>query len=413
MQNVIVIGGGVVGAAAAWYLQEAGKRVTIVDKKNFGAACSRGNCGFVCPSHVLPLTTPGAFKMAAASLFQKNSPFRVKPRLSLSLMKWFYRFARRCNTRDMLAAGYEIQALLNSSRTLYTHWVEQDKIACEWETKGLMFVFKSHKAFAHYAEVNDLLKEQFQQPAKALAGVDLSDYEPSLKPGLAGAWLYEQDAHLRPDVLMASLRKKIIERGGIIQENCDVQEIVSEGGKAVKLRTSQGEFTADAFVVATGATTPFLNETLGCNIPIQPGKGYSLTMPRPRRCPITPMIFEEHRVAVTPMQTGYRIGSTMEFSGYDESLPPARLQYLKDAAAIYLKDPEATPVEETWFGWRPMTWDSKPIIDFSPRYNNVLIAAGHNMLGLSMAPATGKLVAELLTNQQPHIPVEPFSLKRF
>ena len=156
-------------------------------------------------------------------------------------------------------------------------------------------------------------------------------------------------------------------------------------------------------MVATGAWTPLLNRELGCRVPIQPGKGYSITMPRPALCPTFPLIFEEHRVAVTPFASGYRLGSTMEFAGYDDSLNRSRLAILTDAAKLYLKDPLAEPVEEEWWGWRPMTFDGLPVIDRAPAASNVLIAAGHNMLGLSMATATGKLVAELLAGAKPHI----------
>jgi D-amino-acid dehydrogenase len=177
--------------------------------------------------------------------------------------------------------------------------------------------------------------------------------------------------------------------------------------------TSRGEFAADAFVVATGAWTPLLNRELGCRIPIQPGKGYSITMPRPARCPAVPLIFEEHRVAVTPMRSGYRLGSTMEFAGYDTTLNRDRLALLRDGATHYLHEPAAEPVVEEWFGWRPMTPDGLPIIDRSPAMANVMIAAGHNMLGLSMAPATGRLVAELLGTRLTHLNSAPYSLKRF
>ena len=121
----------------------------------------------------------------------------------------------------------------------------------------------------------------------------------------------------------------------------------------------------------------------------------------------------EYRVAATPMRSGYRLGSTMEFAGYDRSLNRRRLAYLKETARLFLHDPYGEPVEEEWFGWRPMTYDGKPIIDRSPALANVLIAAGHNMLGLSMATATGKLVAELLGGETPHVDPAPYSLKRF
>ena len=165
--------------------------------------------------------------------------------------------------------------------------------------------------------------------------------------------------------------------------------------------TPRGELAADLFVVAAGAWTPLLNRQLGCRVPIQPGKGYSMTMPRPAVCPKIPLIFPETRVAVTPFQSGYRLGSTMEFAGYDDSIRPERLQLLKDGSADYLHEPYCEPVLEEWFGWRPMTYDSLPIIDRSPTYENVYIAAGHNMLGLSMATATGKLIAELAGGQRP------------
>ncbi|MGD0044726.1 MAG: FAD-binding oxidoreductase [Isosphaeraceae bacterium] len=171
--------------------------------------------------------------------------------------------------------------------------------------------------------------------------------------------------------------------------------------------------TADTFVIATGAWTPTLNLELSGKVPIQPGKGYSLTMPRLSIFPSIPVIFPETRVAVTPFQSGYRIGSTMEFSGYDTTIDPGRLQLLRDGAAPYLREPECEPIEERWYGWRPMTWDSLPIIDRSPAMDNVVIAAGHNMLGLSMAPATSKLVAGLLGGYEPFLDPRPYRISRF
>jgi D-amino-acid dehydrogenase len=159
--------------------------------------------------------------------------------------------------------------------------------------------------------------------------------------------------------------------------------------------------------------TPLLNHQLGCRIPIQPGKGYSMTMSRPALCPRIPLIFPETRVAVTPMQSGYRLGSMMEFAGYDDSINSKRIELLKRGAEPYLREPWTEPVEERWFGWRPMTPDGKPVIDRAPTMSNVVIAAGHNMLGLSMAPATGRLVAEMLSESPPHIDPAPYAVGRF
>jgi D-amino-acid dehydrogenase len=253
----------------------------------------------------------------------------------------------------------------------------------------------------------------FNCPARQYDGDAMVELEPALRPGLAGGWYYHEDAHLRPDKLMIAWRRVLEAGGATIRENCAFHGFHYRDGFARAATTADGELSAALFVVAAGAWTPLLNDHLGCRVPIQPGKGYSLTMPRPAVCPKLPLIFPETRVVVTPFQSGYRLGSTMEFAGYDESIRPERLQLLKDGAAGYLQEPYCEPVLEEWFGWRPMTYDSVPIIDRSPKYENVMIAAGHNMLGLSMAPATGKLVAELAQGSSPHIDPGPYRVSRF
>jgi D-amino-acid dehydrogenase len=170
---------------------------------------------------------------------------------------------------------------------------------------------------------------------------------------------------------------------------------------------------ADAFVVATGAWTPLMNEELGCRVPIQPGKGYSMTMKRPNICPGIPLIFPETKVAVTPWGSGYRLGSMMEFAGYDESLREERLALLKRGAEGFLREPWTEEVEEKWFGWRPMTVDGVPIIDLAPAMKNVVIAAGHNMIGMSTGPGTGRLVGEMMSGGTTFIDRRPYSLARF
>jgi D-amino-acid dehydrogenase len=337
--QVVVIGGGVIGAACAYYLARSGRPVTIVERGAFGRGCSHGNCGLVCPSHVLPLAAPGAVRMALRSLFQRDSPFRVRPRLDFGLWSWFYRFARCCNPHDMLEAGHAIQAMLDSSRRLYDELMREEALDCEWETRGLLFVFQSPAAFEHYAETDRLLRAEFNLPARRYDGEALPALEPALKPGLAGAWYYQADGHLRPDRLMTSWSRVLEARGVTIRENCDVKGFIAEKGRARAAVTAQGKLPADHFVVAAGALTPFLNTHLGCRLPIQPGKGYSLTMPRPARCPTVPLIFEEHRVVATPFRSGYRLGSMMEFAGYDATLDRRRLDLLRRGAGHYLHEP--------------------------------------------------------------------------
>ena len=410
--HVVVVGGGVIGAMCAWYLQQSGHQVTIVDSDRFGAGCSHGNCGYVCPSHVLPLPGPGAIGSAFKAMLQPNSALKIKPRLSLDFWNWFLRFSQHCNRSDMLFSARARHALLDSSMRLYLDFIEDEGIQCEWESKGLLFVFATKKGFEHYAATNRLLSDELGVQAVSYDTDQLARLEPALKPNLGGAWHYEGDCHLRPDLFMSQLRQRLEGKGVRIVENSAVSEFKSTNSLVQAVITQNAEFEAAQVVVATGAWAPFLNDQLGCRIPIQPGKGYSITGKRPAITPQIPLIFEEHRVAVTPMQSGYRIGSTMEFAGYDTSINRKRLELLKKGAQFYLREPHPQTIDEEWFGWRPMTWDGLPIIDKSPRFSNVWIAAGHNMLGLSMATGTGRLVQELIDEQQPHIDPSPYSFKQ-
>lgn len=411
-ETIVIIGGGVIGAMCAWYLRQSGHSVTIVDRDRFGAACSHGNCGFVSPSHVLPLTQPGVVSGTLKSLFSSNSPLRIKPRFSPALWRWLFRFTRRCNKTDMLEAGAARHALLQSSRRLLQELIETEGLDVEWQTDGLLFVHATRQHFEEYAKIDELLRAEFGVGAEPYPGEKLVDFEPSLKPGVGGGWLYRQDAWLRADRLMSEMKSRLQSAGVTIRENCPVDSIAAENGRGRAVETPDGPITAKAIVVATGALTPFLNKVLGCRVPIQPGKGYSITMPRPKTCPRLPMIFEQHRVAITPMLSGYRIGSTMEFAGYDTSVNPKRLNLLRSGAEHYLITPLCDPVEEEWYGWRPMTWDGKPFIDRAPALRNVWVAAGHNMLGLSMAAGTGKLISELINNEPPHVEAEAYSFRR-
>ncbi len=412
-ERVVVIGGGVIGAMSAWNLSQAGCDVTIVERDRFGAACSHGNCGYVSPSHILPLTRPGQVRASMREMMKRNSTFAIKPRLSASCLNWFWRFARRCNKRDMLESARGRHELLQSSKRLYQELVTNEQIDCEWQERGILFVFDTPAGFESYRQTDEMLRNEFGVGATPYDGKQLVEVEPALKPGLGGAWHYEGDCHLRPDKLMSALRQKLEQRGVTFYEQTPVDKFVTEQGVATAIAGNGQTIEADKFVVATGAWTPFLNQHLGVKIPIEPGKGYSLTMPTPMRMPKIPIIFEDAHVAITPMEDKYRIGSTMEFVGYDTSINPRRLELLKTAAEKYLHDPYCDPIEEEWYGWRPMTWDGKPVIDRSPALQNVWIAAGHNMLGISLATGTGRLVRELMLGEQPHVDPAHYAIARF
>ncbi len=412
-RHVLVIGGGVIGIGCAHYLQQAGFRVSVAEKGTIGGACSHGNCGFVCPSHVLPLAEPGAVSSALKALLNPNGAFRIRPRLDPRLWSWLLKFARRCNHNDMVSAGHAIQPLLTSSLSLYQDLMRFASLECEWQKKGLLFVYRDHRALEAYEPVNSLLTSEFQESARRMNAAELLEFEPALKDNVAGAWYYEHDAHLRPDRLLASWRAFLEKKGVQFFERHELLGLEKADSQATSAKFAEQSIEADTFVVATGAWTPQLSEILGIRLPIEPGKGYSLTLPRSESDPQTPIMFPEYRVAVTPMQTSLRLGSIMEFAGYDSRLNQRRLRMLSASASQFMKQPLPTKINEEWFGWRPMTYDSVPIIGESPQFSNVILATGHNMLGLSMSTGTGKLVSELIAGQEPHLDPTPYSPHRF
>lgn len=411
--HILIIGSGVIGATTAYFLTKAGCKVTLIDQGTFASGASHGNCGYVCPSHVLPLAVPGAVKSTIKAMLAPDSPFSVRPGTNFALWGWLLQFARRCNAKQMMQSAVAIHALLKSSRQLYADLFADEAFDANWQTKGILFAFQTKKAHDHYAEINDLLSKEFQVSAKRYDGDEVQQLEPALKPGLAGGWHYENDAHLRPDKLMQAWKQWLVQQQVTILENRKLTGLLIEGTTVRGIKTDQGDLEGTHVVIATGAWTPQLNAMLQCNVPIQPGKGYSLTMSRPPNCPEIPLIFEEHRVAVTPFSDGLRLGSIMEFAGYDASMNPRRVELLRQGASHYLKNPTGETVLEQWWGWRPMTFDSVPIIGPVPAFQNIILATGHSMLGLSLATGTGKLVRELILNETPHVDPQPYSVLRF
>ena len=411
--QIVVVGSGIVGLACAHYLSEAGHQVTVIDKGRVAAACSHGNCGYVCPSHIPPLTEPAAIPLAVKSLFQSRSPFRVKPTLNPAVLNWMWQFAKRCTHKQVLTAGRHLQVILDSSMAEYRRLMAGGSLKCEWQEKGLLYVFRGEAGFEAFAENDRMLTENFGVAARRLTGRELSQLDPGLRDDLYGAFHYPGDTSLRPDLLNREWAEHLRSRGVTFREQCELRGVRREQGKVVSLSTATGDLQADQFVFAMGSWSTLWSRELGCSIPIQPGKGYSVTMARPENSPSYPMLFPEHKVGVSPFENGFRLGSMMEFVGYDESIPAFRIQQLRDAARPFLVASVDGAAQETWYGWRPMTWDSLPIIGRIPRLANAYLATGHNMLGLTLAPATGRLIAELVANDTPHLDLTPYKVERF
>ncbi len=412
-ERVLIAGGGIVGIACAHYLSAAGYAVTVIDRGVPGAGCSHGNCGHICQSHVLPLNERANLLAALGSVVNPRSAFRVKPQLRSAQWRWFWEFARRCTHRHALSAGTALKSILDASVREYRALLATRAFEAEWRPLGLLYVLRTRRGMQRFAAQDAMLRDSFGIGARRLEGSELPDFDPALRAGLAGAFLYEDDAFLRPDTLTANWRTWLAEHGVRFEEHRRLAKVESTAGRISRLITDAGEMTADHYVFALGAWSARLAADLDCPVPVEPGKGYSVTTTRPANCPRHAMLFAEHRVGATPFEDGFRLGSMMEFAGFDASIPPRRIRQLVESARQYLREPVGARTLETWSGWRPMTWDSLPVIGRVPGLDNALLATGHHMLGVTMAPATGRLVAELIGRQPTHIDPSPYSPERF
>ena len=409
--DVLIIGGGAIGLATALALLEAGRSVRILDAGAVGGGASHGNCGTITPSHAPPLAAPGVVAQALRWMFTPDAPLYLKPRVDPALWHWLLRFAARCNPRDWRQSTQARAALLNDARARLADWVSRYGLQCEFEEEGLDYVFRDPRKFQQYVDESVLLKE-FGIATEVFGGADYEREEPAMLPGVAGAIRFPGDARLRPDRYVAELARVVRERGGLIEPQCRVDRLESMPD-GVRLATSRGEYRGRDAVIALGAWTPAFARRLGIRAPIQPGKGYSITYSRPALVPRHPMVLKDRSVCVTVWGSGFRLGSTMEFSGHDDTLNAIRLAALERGAREFLREPVGAEVHERWCGWRPMTWDDLPLLGRAPGQRKVWIAAGHGMLGISMSTATGQLMADLMTGRPPAFDPSPYRPERF
>ena len=412
-EDVVVVGGGVSGLASALALLEAGRGVRVIDAGRVGAGASHGNCGTITPSHAPPLAAPGTVLRALKWMLTPDAPLYVPPRLDPLLWQWLLRFALRCNARDWERSARAKAAMLNDARARLPGLIERHALACEFVESGEDYVFRDPRAFAHGQHELGLLRELGIDVA-LIEGVAYEAQEPAVKPGVAGAIRFSGDAALRPDRYVAELARAVRGLGGIIDEQRPLHSLATVPG-GVHVQTTQGALQARDVVVATGAWSPQLAHAIG--VPalrraMQPGKGYSITYSRPVLVPRRPLVLRERSVCVTAWGSGYRLGSTMEFSGFDDTLNARRLGALERGASEYLHHPIGPEVHERWFGWRPMCVDDVPIIGRVPGRDGLWLATGHGMMGVGMSAATGQLVADLVTGRPPAIDPAPYRVER-
>ena len=411
--DVLVLGGGVIGLASALFLLRQGAAVRVLEQGTPGCGASHGNCGTITPSHAAPLAMPGTLGVALRSVLRADAPLYLNPRFDGPRLRWLLGFARHCNWTDFHRAATARAAILQRSRRLLGELVRSEPLDCEFAEEGELYVYRSAQAMAaderHHAAVLDRLGIEVRR----LRGDAVEAMEPALKPGVLGGLFHPGDARLRPDRYVDELARRVRELGGVIESGARIEGFDTEGRRIARVRTTRGARAGERVLLALGAWSPLLARSLGLRLPMQPGKGYSITYTRPSRAPRHALVLREAQVCVTTWASGYRLGSTMEFSGYAEGLNRARLDALRRGAAAGLHEPEGPRQLEEWWGWRPMSVDEVPIIGPSTRWSNLHLATAHGMLGVSMSAATGELVAAQLGGTAPALDPAPYAPARF
>tara|TARA_B100000678_G_scaffold94791_2_gene79227 strand:- start:1222 stop:2463 length:1242 start_codon:yes stop_codon:yes gene_type:complete len=413
MKKVAIIGGGITGLCSAYYLVKAGYEVTIVDKGNITKGASFINAGYVTPSHFVPLAEPGMINQGIKWMFNNSSPFYIKPRWDIDFFKWSWYF-KKSSTKQKVAKAIPVLKELNEkSKELYEEMLESLDFEFHIERKGLLMVYKSAKNEEHETKLAEKGKD-LGLDVRVLDKKALHDLEPQFSEDVIGGVHYECDAHSTPNLFMKNL-KQWLENNGVrfvLEEAVTGLEV---DGKTIKaMHTSKNSIVADEFIMAAGSWTFPLAKKLGLNIPIQPGKGYSMSITRETNINL-PAILTEAKVAVTPMKGFTRFAGTMELSGDNNIILPTRVEAIAKAASNYYSGFTLTPEEKqsATSGLRPVSPDGLPFIGKSSKFKNLNVAAGHAMMGWSLGPITGKLISEIVEGNHTSVLLEPFDLERF
>ena len=412
-EQVVIVGGGVIGLCSAYYALKRGFAVTVIERESAGGDnCSMGNAGMIVPSHFTTLAAPGMISKGLRWMFNPESPFYVRPRVNLDLMRWGWLFYRHSTMRHVAASRDLLRDLNLESRRLFAELSEDEDFGLV--KRGLLMLCKTQRGLDEEVHVAKEARE-IGLDAEVLDAAATSLLDPAITMDVAGAVYFPQDCHLSPGRFMASMRRRILSAGGIIESGVIIDNIEIRAGGVVAVSGNGRRFEGGKFVIAGGSWSAELLKSVGLNLPLQAGKGYSLTLPSPPELPQLCSIFAEAKVAITPMDGSLRFGGTMEVGGLDLSINPARVRgIVKSVHAYFPKFSEADfEGVKPWAGLRPVSPDGVPYLGPVPGLANLIAASGHAMMGLSLGPVSGRLVADLLAGDAPFRPIEAMDVGRF
>lgn len=411
MKKVSIIGGGIIGLCSAYYLAKEGYEVVVFDKSDMNDGCSYGNAGMIVPSHIIPLAQPGMIAQGIKWMFDSHSPFYVKPRLNLDLMKWGLQFYKHANYKHVEKAMPALRDLSLLSKELYQDFARQNS-SFFYEEKGLLMLFKTDKTGIEI-EHEGILAERLGLQVDFLSKAEVSQLEKGTVTDVIGGVHYKSDAHIYPQKFMQFIKDELNRMNVKIEQNTSVNDFVLKNNTVTEIITDKGTFTTDEVVLAAGSWSPHIARKLNINISILPGKGYSFTLKNQDHKPTIPSILCEGKVAVTPMNTDIRFGGTMEITHTNDiKINQNRLQGIVNSINDFYPELkiEMPKEEDTWFGFRPCTPSGMPIIARDKKLKNLTVVTGHAMMGLSLAPATGKIVSEIIAEKPASVNTQMFQL---
>ena len=406
-QSVIICGGGIVGLCTAYYLAREGLAVTVVERatRSDHDHCALGSAGYVSPSHVVPLAAPGMVWQGLKWMLDSRSPFYVRPRLDTELMRWSWLFWRASNRRQVARAAPVLRDLCLQSRALFEELNDLTGDRAGFRRDGLLNLCRTPQSLEAEARGLARIANELGVEARVLDAAQTAALGLGVKLAVAGSVYFPIDAHLTPARFCAALLPLLEEMGVKFQWNTTIFGWRLVGSRLAAVQTTAGDLLADEFVLAGGSWSGDLLAGLGVRVPMQAGKGYSLTLSQPRFRITKPFILKERRVAVTPMGDTLRFGGTMEIAGHDGRVRPERVGQIIDGVRAYL--PEFTAADfadvKPWFGYRPVSPDGLPYLGRFARPGNLIAACGHAMLGVTLAPVTGRLVAEVVGGRKPSV----------
>ena len=410
--DVVVVGAGAIGLAIAYELAGRGLAPVVVEQGKPGVGTSWGNAGCIVPSHVIPLAEPGMFTTALRSIFSGQGPVTLRPVPNPHLLRWIIRFLRHCRPQAVEDAAPVLAALGRLSAELHRQWQAEERIDCAYAAEGLLHVFGDSRAFAkarHHAQ----WEATFGVSSQVVDGDGARALEPALNESVVGGVFYPDDAGLDPGRFLSGLAAAAIRRGARIFYETEVQDAQTNSGEVRSVVTSRGAIRTRELVIAAGAATHRLARVFRHRLPIEAAKGYSITVERPAHGPRRRMLLGEKYVAVAPMGDKLRLSGWLELGRRDARLPASRLARVKRNARSRLHLDAELQVTSRWAGFRPVTPDGVPIIGRAPGWRNLTYAAGHAMLGITLAPATGRLVAQLLSGEDTQVDISRCSPGRF